>query len=286
MTAPICALDVPGDEDLSPLTRVLWRDALPHRVVFQDGRQLVLVADPAVAERVRSLYVLGPAAAAGPEARPVLVANVISAALRRHPATACIVLIALLLAPVGIFENRFATTALGWLTFTHVVLAGDTVQVGPLAQVLAEGQWWRLITPSWLHFSLFHIAADVVLFWEFGRRIETRLGSPFLVGLFLWASLAANIAQYWLVPHAIFGGLSGVVIAQLGFSMVVGRTRTYGSLLPNPAFAIAMLISLLVFSTGITERFGLNIANGAHWAGLAAGVLLGFAVLIRPARRR
>jgi len=41
--------------------------------------------------------------------------------------------------------------------------------------------------------------------------------------------------------------------------------------------------SSIVFATGITERVGLHIANTAHWAGFAGGVLLG---AVWPVRRR
>jgi membrane associated rhomboid family serine protease len=31
----------------------------------------------------------------------------------------------------------------------------------------------------------------------------------------------------------------------------------------------------VIFSTGITEPFGLHVANAAHWGGLIAGAALG-----------
>ena len=286
LAAPICALEVPSDEDLSALTRVLWRDALPHRVVFSGGLQRVLVADAAAAERVRSLYLLGPVQPLPGLPLAPSRAVVVWQTLWLQPATATIVLVALLLAPVGIFSGPLTAALLAALTFTKVsVLQGHT-QIDSFAQMFASGQWWRFITPSWLHFSFLHIAADAVLFWEFGRRIEARLGSWFMVLLFVSASVVANSIQYWSQPDAIFGGLSGVVTAELGFSMTVGRSRGFSELLPNPVFAGAMLVSLLIFSTGVTAHFGLNIANGAHWAGLGAGVALGGGVLFVARRAR
>ena len=43
---------------------------------------------------------------------------------------------------------------------------------------------------------------------------------------------------------------------------------------------MGLLIFLVIFSTGITEPFGLNVANAAHWFGLATGALL--ALVSRP----
>lgn len=282
---PICALDVPGDEDLSALTRVLWRDELPHRVVLLNTRQKLYVSDETAARRVRQLYLLGPEQARpGAPRRPSRTA-IVWQTLRASPVTALIIAAALLLAPAGMFEQRWAETMLSWLAFTKPMLTGAVPQISPLAQVFAQHQWWRLLTPSLLHFSLLHLMTNVVLFWEFGRRIEARLGGVFMALLFVWGSVVANIAQYLLSPAAIFGGLSGVVIAELGFTFTVGRTRAYATLLPNPVFAAVMLLSLLVMSSGITDVFGLHIANGAHWAGLAAGVALGLGVLAVQASR-
>ncbi len=83
----------------------------------------------------------------------------------------------------------------------------------------------------------------------------------------------SNLAQYAVGPTALFGGLSGVAYGLLGFVLTMGR------LVPDvpewqfpPAIGIALLVLLVAFTTGITEPFGLFVANGAHWGGLAAGV--------------
>jgi membrane associated rhomboid family serine protease len=39
--------------------------------------------------------------------------------------------------------------------------------------------------------------------------------------------------------------------------------------------AVTLLAFLVLFSTGITEPFGLMVANAAHWSGLIAGGLVG-----------
>jgi membrane associated rhomboid family serine protease len=38
-----------------------------------------------------------------------------------------------------------------------------------------------------------------------------------------------------------------------------------------PGLSIGLLMFLVVFTTGVTEPFGLYVANAAHWGGLLAG---------------
>lgn len=141
---------------------------------------------------------------------------------------------------------------------------------------LEAGQWWRLIAPVFLHFSLMHIAFNAVLFLVLGTRLELRLGSvALLLILVVWA-IASNLAQLLASEHAAFGGLSGVVAAMFGALVVLGYLRPQDPLYQLPrGFVPAMLISLIVFTSGVTELFGIKIANAAHWAGVGGGLIAG-----------
>ena len=81
-------------------------------------------------------------------------------------------------------------------------------------------------------------------------------------------------------PNPIFGGLSGVAYGLLGFVLVMGRLVADRPAWRLPAgLSGSLLFFLVLFSTGITEGFGLFVANSAHWFGLLAGALIaaGFA---------
>lgn len=146
-------------------------------------------------------------------------------------------------------------------------------------------QWWRFITPTLLHFSWMHIIFNCLWLWEFGRRIEARLGSVNLFGIFLVSAIFSNWAQYWVSGPSLFGGMSGVVYGFLGFIWSANKVRpSWLEPLPHAIFGF-MFVWLILGAVGALEFFGGGaIANGAHAGGLVIGLILGpiIAIATKP----
>lgn len=133
-----------------------------------------------------------------------------------------------------------------------------------------EWQIWRWVSHAFLHFSVAHIAFNILWWWQFGGDIEKKLGSGKLLQIFLVSAALSGAAQYW-VGGANFGGLSGVIYALMGYLWVVGwRLPEKGVSVPRP-LVIFMLVWLVL---GFIQPV-MAIANSAHFAGLLAGCLLG-----------
>ncbi len=131
-------------------------------------------------------------------------------------------------------------------------------------------QLWRWVTHALLHFSVLHIAFNLLWWWQFGGDVEKKLGSSSLIKVFLVSAALSGAGQYW-VEGANFGGLSGVVYGLVGYSwMLSWRAPNSGIVMPR-----ALIVFMLVWlGLGFFQPF-LAIANTAHLAGLAAGVVLG-----------
>ena len=95
---------------------------------------------------------------------------------------------------------------------------------------------WRFITPAFLHFSVLHIAFNLLWWWQLGGLIELEQGKQRLILLFLFSAIASNLAQFFLVgPY--FGGLSGVVYALVGYCWLYGTLNKRSQIrLPNNMF--------------------------------------------------
>jgi GlpG protein len=152
-----------------------------------------------------------------------------------------------------------------------------------LLDTLLKGQVWRLITPDFLHFSWSHIIFNSVMLWFLGSQIEYIDGRTRLLVLALVASLLSNGLQY-LVTGPLFGGLSGVVYAIMGYCWLSQRRQPRFQF--PPALITFALAWMVLGFTPLPNMLGMgNMANEAHLGGFVAGLLVAV-VLPPPARRR
>ncbi len=155
--------------------------------------------------------------------------------------------------------------------------------ITPTLPEILNGQYWRLLTPIFLHFNLFHIVFNMLWVWELGRLIEWRQGVLLLGTLTLVVSIISNMSQYF-VSGPVFGGMSGVIYGYFGYVWIQSLTNPGFGVRLNPAIVKLMLGWFLICWSGILEMlFGLSIANTAHTAGLLSGI--GIALIVSGAVR-
>ena len=79
---------------------------------------------------------------------------------------------------------------------------------GPL---VAEGEWYRLVTSGFLHASLIHIGFNMLLLFFLGRLLEPALGTPRFLVLYFASLLAGSLGVMLLDPNALTLGASGAI---------------------------------------------------------------------------
>ena len=141
---------------------------------------------------------------------------------------------------------------------------------------IVSQEWWRLISPTFLHFSFTHLIFNCLWIYILGSKIEIIDGRGIFLTLFLISGLSSNLGQYFITGDYLFGGLSGAVYGLLGYCFILdldNRGQRYD--LPN-ALYIFMFIWLLIGFTGLLKVFDFgNVANIAHLVGMIAGFILG-----------
>ena len=141
------------------------------------------------------------------------------------------------------------------------------------AQVLPEvrhGEFWRLITPIFLHGGMLHLLFNMMWLVDLGGLVEARQGWGRLALLVAVMAVLSNLAQYfWHGPA--FGGMSGVVFGLFGYVWLRGKLDPRSGFYINSTNVILMFIWFFLCTTGAVG----HIANMAHGVGLGVGLLWG-----------
>jgi GlpG protein len=151
------------------------------------------------------------------------------------------------------------------------------LQIEPISMLVDTGQWWRLLGPALIHFSVLHIAFNLLWWWSLGKQIEMTFGLSSLLMLFVFSAGVSNVAQL-LVSGPNFGGLSGVVYALVGCVWWLGWLKpSWGLSLPKPIVGF-LLVWLVV---GYLDILPVHMANTAHTVGLICGCLFAWFLVTR-----
>jgi GlpG protein len=145
---------------------------------------------------------------------------------------------------------------------------------------ILHGQFWRLFTPMFLHFSVPHLVFNMLALYWFGGMIEIRRGSLVLLVLVLLAAPASFFSQFlWdylrfgLSRASTPGGMSGVVYALFGYMWMKSEYEPRSGLRIGSSTVLWMFLWLGLCMVGLIPR----VANAAHVGGLLLGTLIGVA---------
>ena len=135
-------------------------------------------------------------------------------------------------------------------------------------------EWWRLLTPMFIHFSFAHLSFNCLWIYVLGPKIETYDGHFLFIVLIVFTSISANFAQYFFSGPSLFGGLSGVIYGMLGYCMTIEFEDQQERYHLPPALYLFMIVWLILGFIGILDLFGFgSVANFAHLGGLISGII-------------
>lgn len=130
-----------------------------------------------------------------------------------------------------------------------------------------EGEWWRFITPIFLHIGFLHLAMNTLALYFLGPAVERIFGNTRFLFIYLFAGISGVIASFIFSPN-ISAGASGAIFGCFGallyFALIYPKLffRTMG---PS---VITVLVFNLIF--GFTVSI---VDNAGHLGGLAGGFL-------------
>ena len=157
------ALNVDIEEDLLPLSALLHQRGVAHRIFEEGGRQVVRVQHREQAQQVASLYQAWRAGEVKIELAGRAQSHSAHSALQWRSAPVTLLLILLSIGGFALVYLRAPMAWLSYLTFTPVQVDEGNLVFGAMG-----GQYWRLVTPVFLHFGWLHIVFNSLWLWELG----------------------------------------------------------------------------------------------------------------------
>jgi rhomboid protease GluP len=149
--------------------------------------------------------------------------------------------------------------------------------------LIIEGEWWRLVTPIFLHIGLLHLLMNTLALYYLGAAVEKIYGRSRFVFVYMASGITGSFASY-LFTSNLSAGASGAIFGCFGALLYFGVLypkiffRTMGTNI------IAVILLNLAFGFTIP-----GIDNAGHLGGLAGGFLAAGIVsvpgLFRPFRQ-
>ncbi len=146
---------------------------------------------------------------------------------------------------------------------------------GPL---VADGEWWRIVTAGFLHAGLLHVAFNMYFLYFLGNLLEPEIGKLRFGAIYVVSLLGGSFGALLLSPDAVTVGASGAVFGMMGAAIIAMRARGIDPMQSGLGLT-------LVLNLGITFLIP-GISIGGHIGGLFAGAVVGFLMFEVAERRR
>lgn len=179
----------------------------------------------------------------------------------------------------GPFVAHTILAVTGVMFLLQEVLGGSTnqwvlVQLGAkVNELIVLGDWYRLITPMFLHIGLTHILFNALIIYFLGIQLESVFGHWRFFALYFLSGIVGNATSFAFNP-SVSAGASTAIFGLFGSTLVLVK------LFPgHPQIkAMAKNFTLLIILNLVFGIFSPGIDMAGHVGGLVGGYLAAFAL--------
>lgn len=133
---------------------------------------------------------------------------------------------------------------------------------------IIEGEWWRFITPIFLHIGIMHFVFNSIALLSLGTLVEGIYGSKRFVPIYLLSGIVGNVASF-LFSEGTGAGASGAIFGAMGAMIYfVLNSKTEWTKAIGRDVVLILGINIVI---GFMQP---AIDNYAHFGGLLGGFLV------------
>lgn len=190
---------------------------------------------------------------------------------------------------IGINCGVFVWMVLSGVSFqlptTHDLLRFGANSTG----LVLDGQWYRLLTATFVHVGWIHLATNMWCLWNLGMLGEPLLGPFGLIAVYMLTGIAGNLLSMainvYLRQDSAGAGASGAVFGIAGILIILLSNRK----LPIPweelrrlrRSVIQFAVINIVIGAAANQFDVVQIDNSAHLGGFFSGLGIGVPLVPR-----
>ena len=164
--------------------------------------------------------------------------------------------------------------------FTNIVGSSENVNTlvdyGALyTPLIKAGEYYRLITCSFLHIDIFHLGFNMYALYIVGSQLESFYGKTKFIIIYFFSALMGSLFSC-LFTDAVSAGASGAIFGLFGALIYFGNH--YKAYLGNVIHSQIIPLLLVNFALGFMIK-GIDVS--AHIGGLIGGYLISMAVGVK-----
>jgi len=139
-------------------------------------------------------------------------------------------------------------------------------------RILNEGEFYRLLSATFLHIGVAHLAVNMLSLYIFGTRVERYYGRVNFLWIYTLAGLVGSLFSVFL-SSSISAGASGAILGLVGASAVL--TKVKDRVMDGLNYNTMSLIVVVNIGFGLSTP---GVDNWGHIGGLIGGAVVGYAI--------
>ncbi|MFL2648394.1 MAG: rhomboid family intramembrane serine protease [SAR202 cluster bacterium] len=164
----------------------------------------------------------------------------------------------------------------------------DLVKMGARYDIyVANGDWWRFITPNFLHIGFTHLLLNLAGLWIFGMLVEKDFSKSKYLLIYFFCGISSNVFSYssgsWFgfTCGPVGAGASGAIFGLLGAyaSYLIVNKNVLGKQGKDSLISIGAIIFINVIYGAAAS----GVDHIAHISGIICGLAIGW--LLSPAKQ-
>lgn len=169
---------------------------------------------------------------------------------------------------LGVMVIVFALMSVMGGTENPMTLVQFGAKYNPL---IRAGQYWRLITPMFIHIGFTHILMNGITLYFIGQYVEELFGHWRFAIIFFVSGILGNLGSFAFTA-GLSAGASTAILGLFGAFMMLGESFSKNPVIVSMAKTFMLFIVLNI----VTDIFVSGVDIAGHLAGLAGGFLVAY----------